>query len=292
MTSTQTQTVQKGPATEVADTRQQKTPLQLISQGVSLPGIPRHPTFAAQRKWILEQMALAFRVFARKDYTDGMAGHISVRDPENPHTFWTNPLAVHFGILKASDMILVNYEGVPIGGNMSLPANAAGFFIHSAVHKARPDVDAACHTHSPHGMAWSAFGRPLEMLTQDAAYLYGDAQAVYKDFGGVVLTEEEGNKIGDALGAKGKGMILQNHGLLTVGSTVSEACFLMTLMERACQCQLLAEAAEANGLKKVYIPEESARYTFENSSDAETLYWEGQPDLQFEEYMSKGEHRE
>lgn len=67
----------------------EKTPLQLISQGVSLPGIPRHPTFAAQRKWLLEQMALAFRVFARKDYTDGMAGHISVRDPENPHTFWT-----------------------------------------------------------------------------------------------------------------------------------------------------------------------------------------------------------
>lgn len=63
---------------------------------------------------------------------------------------------------------------------MSRPANAAGFLIHSAVHKSRPDVDAACHTHSPYGMAWSAFGRPLEMLTQDAAYLYGDAQAVYK----------------------------------------------------------------------------------------------------------------
>ena len=63
---------------------------------------------------------------------------------------------------------------------MSRPANAAGFLIHSAVHKARPDVIAAAHTHSPHGMAWSAFGRPLEMLTQDIAYLYGDAQAVYK----------------------------------------------------------------------------------------------------------------
>jgi ribulose-5-phosphate 4-epimerase/fuculose-1-phosphate aldolase len=62
---------------------------------------------------------------------------------------------------------------------MSKPANAAGFLIHSAIHRARPDVVAACHTHSPHGMAWSAFGRPLEMLTQDAAYLYGDAQAVY-----------------------------------------------------------------------------------------------------------------
>ncbi|KAH6952032.1 class II aldolase/adducin N-terminal [Fusarium avenaceum] len=269
----------------------QKTPLQLISQGVCLPGIPKFPTFAAQRQWQLEKMALAFRVFARLGYTDGMAGHISVRDPENPHTFWTNPLAVHFGMLKASDMILVNHDGVPIGGNMRRPANAAGFLIHSAVHKARPDVIAACHTHSIHGMAWSVFGRPIEMITQDAAYLYGDAQAVYHDFGGVVVTQEEGDKIGAALGPKGKAMILQNHGLLTVGTTVDEACFLMTLMERASQCQLLAEAAVANGIPKVLISDASAEYTFKNSSDPETLYWEGQPDLEYEEYLCKGEHR-
>lgn len=72
--------------------------------------------------------------------------------------------------------VLVN----PRAGNMSRPANAAGFLIHSAVHKARPDVIAACHTHSPYGMAWSGFARPLEMLNQDVAYLYGRAQAVYK----------------------------------------------------------------------------------------------------------------
>ena len=77
-----------GPIDDQAQ-RVGKTPLQLISQGVCLPGIPKHPTFAAQRQWQLEKMALAFRVFARLGYTDGMAGHISVRDPENPHTFWT-----------------------------------------------------------------------------------------------------------------------------------------------------------------------------------------------------------
>lgn len=86
-------------------------------------------------------------------------------------------------------------------------------------------------------------------------------------------------------------MILQNHGLLTVGTTVEEACFLMTLMERACQCQLLAEAAAANGLPKILIPEESAKYTFDNSSDPETLYWEGHPDLEYEAHVSKGGYR-
>jgi len=70
--------------------KKQKTPLEMISQGVSLPGIPTHPTFALHRQWMLEHMAIAFRVFARKGYTEGMSGHISVRDPENHHAFWTS----------------------------------------------------------------------------------------------------------------------------------------------------------------------------------------------------------
>lgn len=71
------------------ETTKKKSPLELISQGVCLPGIPTHPTFGEHRQWMLEKMALAFRVFARKGYTEGLAGHISVRDPEWPHTFWT-----------------------------------------------------------------------------------------------------------------------------------------------------------------------------------------------------------
>lgn len=269
----------------------EKSPLQLISQGVCLPGIPTFPSFAQHRQWQLEKMALAFRVFARKGYTEGMSGHISVRDPEFPEQFWTNPLSKHFGLLKASDMILVDYDGRPVGGNTRLPANAAGFLIHSAVHKARPDVVAACHTHSPYGKAWSTFARPLEMLNQDVTYFYGDAQAVYTEFGGVVFDEKEGRRLAAALGPKGKGMILRNHGLLTVGSTVDEACYLYTLMERCCQVQLLAEAAAANGLPKVYVPDEAAKYTFECASDPEALYWEAQPDMEYEAEMCKGMHR-
>ena len=56
--------------------KKQKTPLEMISQGVSLPGIPTHPSFDAHRQWMLEHMAIAFRVFARKGYTEGMSGHV------------------------------------------------------------------------------------------------------------------------------------------------------------------------------------------------------------------------
>jgi hypothetical protein len=105
-----------------------KTALELISQGQSLPGIPTFPSYAEHRKWMLSKMALAFRVFARKGYTEGMSGHISVRDPENPHTFWTNPLSKHFGLLKASDMILVDYDGKAIGGKYELAGECSRLF--------------------------------------------------------------------------------------------------------------------------------------------------------------------
>ena len=190
------------------------TPLQAISQGTCLPGIPIFSSFDKQRAFMLSHMAGAFRVFARKGFTEGMSGHISVRDPENSHTFWTNPLGKHFATLTAADMILVDYNGRAIGGNTSRPANGAGFLIHSAIHKARPDVHAACHMHGKAGKAWSAFARPLEMLNQDVCYFYGEAQAVYHEFGGVVFSEEEGLRLATSLGPKGKGLILRNHGLL------------------------------------------------------------------------------
>jgi ribulose-5-phosphate 4-epimerase/fuculose-1-phosphate aldolase len=209
----------------------------------------------------------------------------SVRDPEHPHQFWTNPLARHFGLLRASDMILVDYSGKAIGGNTSRPANAAGFLIHSAVHQARPDVHAACHFHSKAGKAWSAFCKPLEMLNQDVCYFYGDAQAIYHDFGGVVFSKEEGERLAAALGSKGKGLVLRNHGLLTVGETVDEAAFLFSLMERSCEIQLMCEAAAVNGISKVLVDDEAAEYTFRMSSDPEALYWEFQPDLEYEYAM-------
>jgi ribulose-5-phosphate 4-epimerase/fuculose-1-phosphate aldolase len=72
---------------------------------------------------------------------------------------------MHFALIKASDLVLVNEHGKPM-----LPTphkvNTAGFIIHSAIHKARPDLNAACHMHSPHGRAWSTFGRSIEMLNQ------------------------------------------------------------------------------------------------------------------------------
>ena len=239
------------------------SPLEAISHGIVLPRIPTFARLEDKRQWILEHMACAFRVFARRNYTEGMSGHISVRDPVERDAMWMNPLGVHFGMLKPSDMILVRLEdGKVIGGNQNKPANRAGVFIHASIHKARPHVGAVCHAHSTYGKAWSAFARPLEMLNQDICNLYG-VQGVYAQYGGIVFGEQEGENIAAALGPGKKALILMNHGLLTVGQTVDEAAYLFILMEKSCQVQLLVEAAAANGIEKKLINDEEAAYNFQ-----------------------------
>ncbi|KAL2886051.1 Meiotically up-regulated protein 14 [Ceratocystis lukuohia] len=257
---------------------------RIATGGIPLPGIPVFTDLYQKRQWQLEHMAGAFRVFARKGFTEGAAGHISVRDPVNPSTFWINPMGVHFGMLTARDMVHVDENGTVIGGNRRA-VNAAGFMIHSAIHRARPDVHAACHAHSAQGKAWSTFGRELEMLNQDACIFWNN-HTVYKNFGGVVLAAEEGERIAEALGPKHRSVILQNHGLLTVGSTVDEAAYLFTLLDRTCEVQMIVESTR---LEKKIIDDKEAQYTYVVDADPETLYSEFQPDFEYEIWKSNGE---
>ncbi|KAK0389098.1 hypothetical protein NLU13_2673 [Sarocladium strictum] len=256
----------------------------MAHRGKALPSIPTFASLVLKRQWQLEHMAAAFRIFAREGYAEGISGHISVRDPEFEDRFWINPLGVHFGLMKASDMICANLDGDTVGGNVDGSINAAGFQIHSAVHKARRDVHAICHTHSVHGRAWSAFGKPLEMINQDVCYFY-KAHSVYDDYGGIANEASEGERIARSLGDGGKAVILKNHGLLTVGQTVDEAAFLFCLMERSCKVQLLADAA---GHEKHIVNDAEAEYNFRTASRPETLYIEFMPHYQHEEYLSNG----
>jgi ribulose-5-phosphate 4-epimerase/fuculose-1-phosphate aldolase len=200
-----------------------------------------------------QRLAAAFRLFARFGFDEGVAGHITVRDPEHADRFWVNPLGVYFGHIRASDLLCVDHDGRVVSGDK--PVNRAAFAIHSAVHKARPDVIAAAHAHSPAGKTWSSLHRLLDPLTQDACAFFED-HGVFADYTGVVNAPDEGARIADALGGR-KAVILANHGLLTVGRTVDEAAWWFITMERSCAAQLAAEAA---GTPRP-IPADVARHT-------------------------------
>ena len=193
---------------------------------------------AAERKLRKERLSAALRVFGKFGFDEGVAGHITVRDPEHTDHFWVNPMGRSFKQMRVSDLLLVNHNGDVVEGEGLL--NGAAFTIHSRIHMANPEVTAAAHSHSVYGKTWSALGRLLDPITQDACAFYED-HVLFDDFTGVVLDNSEGERIAAALGNK-KAAILQNHGLLTVGQSVDEAAWWFITMERSCQAQLMAEA--------------------------------------------------
>lgn len=205
---------------------------------LSMSSPPTFASLAEERQHRKQRLAAAFRLFSKFGFDEGVAGHITARDPERLDHFWVNPFGMHFGQVRVSDLILVNARGQVAEGKY--PVNGAAFAIHSQVHAARPDVVAAAHAHSLYGKTWASLGRLLDPITQDVCAFYED-HSLFADFTGVVYETSEGERIAQALGAR-KAVILRNHGLLTVGQTVEEAAWWFITMERSCQAQLMAEA--------------------------------------------------
>ena len=235
-------------------------------------GLPQPPVFDsvdAERKYRKEQLAAGFRLFGKFGFSEGVAGHITVRDPEHPDYFWVNPFGMAFTKIKASDLVLVDHKGDVIEGSRAV--NRAAFVIHSRVHEARPDALAAAHSHSTYGRAFSTLGIKLDPITQDACAFYED-HAVYDDYHGLVNDMDEGIRLAKALGPN-KAAILQNHGLITVGHTVAEAVWWFITMERSCQVQLVAMAA---GTPKP-IPHDVALQTRELIGTPSAGWFQAQP---------------
>ena len=185
------------------------------------------------------KLAASLRLFGKFGFDEGVAGHITVRDPERTDHFWVNPFGRSFKQVKVSELLLVSHTGEVVEGQGLL--NGAAFTIHSRIHMANPKVTAAAHSHSLYGKAFASLGKLLDPLTQDSCAFYED-HVLFDDFSGVILDNSEGELIAAALGDR-KAAILQNHGLLTVGETIEAAAWWFITMERSCQAQLMAEAA-------------------------------------------------
>ncbi|RVD89338.1 uncharacterized protein DFL_000351 [Arthrobotrys flagrans] len=235
-------------------------------QAVKMPtiadiGPPKFDDPYKAREYYKGRLTLAFRIFAKYGFDEGVAGHITFRDPVDPTSFWVNPFGVAWPTLTAEDLILVNKEGKVVDGGKVRLLNAAAYMIHHAVHEARPDVMCVAHSHSLYGRAFCALGRNLDIITQDSCAFYNDI-ALYNQFKGTVLAAEEGRQIASALGSR-KAALLQNHGLLTCGKTIESTIFWFMSLEKSCHAQLLADAAAAGrGGATVKIDDDDALETY------------------------------
>jgi ribulose-5-phosphate 4-epimerase/fuculose-1-phosphate aldolase len=185
-------------------------------------------------------LAAAYRLCDVYGMSDMIYTHISARLPDEPRHFLINPHGLLFDEITASCLLKVDLDGTvlhqPEGG---YGLQIAGFVIHSALYRARPDVNAAMHTHTTAGMAVSALACGLLPLTQTALRFYG--RLAYHDFNGPERDPGERERLAQDLGPHNY-MILRNHGLLTVGPTVAEAFTAMYGLERSCEAQVAAMA--------------------------------------------------
>jgi len=228
-------------------------------QGLIYPQLPAFSDPAKERRHRQERLVAACRAFALEGLDYGFAGHLTVRDPEHPELYWTNPMCVHFAQVKVSNLILADHKGKVVQGRHAI--NRAGFVLHAAIHEAHPDIVAMCHAHTAYGTAFAALGRPLDPISQDAAAFFEDHVVIKDEAGQVAVEESAGLAVCDWF--KGvKAAIHQNHGLLTASRhSIEAAAFWFIALERCCRQQLLVEAT---GLKPVLVSPERSRYSREH----------------------------
>ncbi|MCW3476684.1 class II aldolase/adducin family protein [Limobrevibacterium gyesilva] len=187
-------------------------------------------------------LAACYRLVALYGMTDMIANHISVRVPGEPGHFLINAYGMLYEEITASSLYKIDLDGnVVFKPDVEYGINRAGFVIHSAIHRARHEVDCIIHTHTPVGMAVSSLKSGLLPMTQTAMRF---ARAAYHAYEGVAVDLDEQARLVADLGDADV-MILRNHGLLAVGPSIPEAFSNIYRLELSCKAQLLAQAANS-----------------------------------------------
>jgi ribulose-5-phosphate 4-epimerase/fuculose-1-phosphate aldolase len=181
-------------------------------------------------------LAAAYRLVHLYGMDEMIANHISTRVPGEENAFLINPYGLLYEQMHASCFVKVDLDGNILFNPTELGINRAGFVLHSAVHRARHEVDCVIHTHSIAGMAVSAMKCGLLPLAQTSMRFVDIA---YHEYEGVVLDLDEQDRVVNNLGSH-DAMILRNHGLLAVGASIAEAFNNIFRLERACQVQIAA----------------------------------------------------
>ncbi len=184
-------------------------------------------------------LAAAYRLAALNEWDDVIYTHISMRVPGTDEHFLINPFGMSFDEITASNLVKIDHDAT-IVGDSDYPVNAAGFVIHHAVHRARPEVNCVMHLHTEAGMALSMMKCGLLPLSQHAMMFYN--RIGYHHYEGIALSMDEQDRLIADLGEH-SAMILYNHGLLTAGRSVGEAYLRMFYLEKAARAQMMAMAA-------------------------------------------------
>lgn len=216
-------------------------------------GLPPAPVQMSEEEWSMRlELAACYRLFDWLGWSESIYNHITMRLPAEagkPEAFLINPYGLHYSEVTASNLVTVDVEGRTLGVS-PWPVNPAGFVIHSAVHRARPDAHCVMHTHTTAGMAIACKQDGLRYDNFYAANLHG--LVAHHDFEGVTTNADEQPRLVASLG-QCEVLVLRNHGLLTVGPHVPGAFARMWSVQRACEVQVATDSM--SGANRTIPPE-------------------------------------
>ncbi len=191
------------------------------------------------QEWQLRcDLAACYRLVASYGWSDLVFTHISARIPGSGHSFLINPYGMLFEEVTASSLIAVDQEGNKLNESPFV-VNRAGFVIHSSIHAVREDAQCVLHTHTRAGVAVSAQQAGVLPISQQSTFVLGSL--AYHDYEGVAFREDEKPRLQADLGMANF-LVLRNHGLLTIGSSIADAFLAMYIFETTCQIQIAAQA--------------------------------------------------
>lgn len=185
-------------------------------------------------------LAALYRIIDHLGWTDLINTHMSARIPGEPNHFLINNYGEMFDEITASSLVKMDMEGNVLSSGGTF--NNAGFIIHSGVYKARPDANCVLHTHTRAGAGVSMIENGLRPISQDALSVYDDL--AYHQYG-VPATPEECEALGRTCSGGAGCIVLMNHGLLTLGSTIHGTFMRLYMLERACELELISRQMRA-----------------------------------------------
>lgn len=192
----------------------------------------------------------AGRILAGEGQGDYVAGHVSVRTPDEPNRILMKPANIGLDEMTEDNIVTIDLDGEKIAGTAKRHSEV---YIHTEIMRARPDVQAVIHTHAMHAVVFSSLGRPLLPVGNDGTF-FCDNLPIFAETTDLIVTPARGRAVAACLGPS-FALILRNHGIAAAGRSLEEAVWWALKLERACHAQLLAEAA--GGPRLVGSPEDA-----------------------------------
>jgi L-ribulose-5-phosphate 4-epimerase len=211
------------------------------------------------------KVARACNILAAEGHMDTIYGHVSARI-EGTDQVWMKPHTLGLEEVRPHDVLTIDLDGNKVAG--ALPRHAE-FPIHTEMYRQRSDVQSVIHTHPPYATAFSAVDEPLRPVNHEGT-LFTPTLPRFVQTSDLIVTAELGQAVADTLGGH-NALLLKNHGIVVVGSSVEEACVTAILLEKAARMQLLArQYGDMQWTSETEAQQKKARiYT----ADAFSLMW-------------------